>query len=125
VSDERKETCIHFRGVQHKRCEAGIALVTVRDASGGGPYRWPCLPPMVPGQTCATTCDSFRAPTAEEIAAEDAEREAAIAEWMDRRQCGNCPTCGEAMTERRVGRCVYAEPCGHRIGQVADAEDAP
>jgi hypothetical protein len=125
MNDKRKETCVHFRGVQHKRCEAGIALVTVRDASGGGPYRWPCLPPMVPGQTCTTTCASFRAPTAEEIAAEDAEFAGAFAEIMQRHRDGRCIVCGEVATRKVVGRCAYAEPCGHRQGQVAAAEDAP
>lgn len=31
---------------------------------------------------------------------------------------GTCPICGARMErERQVGRCVYAEPCGHRLYQ--------
>lgn len=32
---------------------------------------------------------------------------------------GDCPTCGTKVESRRTeGRCAYAEPCGHRLGQV-------
>ena len=69
----RRGTCVHFVGVQHECCEAGVVMRSVRDTSGGGPYRWPCLPPLKPGQTCATTCAQRREPTDEEIAASERE----------------------------------------------------
>jgi hypothetical protein len=35
--------CVHFTGIQHPTCKAGVDYKTVRDSSGKGPYRWPCL----------------------------------------------------------------------------------
>lgn len=30
---------------------------------------------------------------------------------------GRCPVCGQPVTEKQVGSCVYGEPCGHRLYQ--------
>ena len=112
---KRADTCFHFRGIQNV-CAAGIDLVTVRDASQPGPYRWPCL--SLDGRKATTTCPSYREPTAEEIAADRAAWDARIAELDERLKRGECGECGvKTASVRQVGRCVYAEPCGHRIGQ--------
>lgn len=47
-----------------------------------------------------------------------AEDDAAIATALQRLTSGVCPECGAAVErERQVGRCVYAEPCNHRLYQ--------
>ncbi len=114
-------TCVHFRGIQHATCAAGVSLVSVRDASQPGPYRWPCLT-LRADLKATTTCPSFREPTAEEIAADEAEFKAAMDRMRDNAAKGLCNTCGVKTTSvRQAGHCVYANPCGHRIGQ-GDAE---
>jgi hypothetical protein len=35
----------------------------------------------------------------------------------DLRALGYCPTCGQPITLRQIGRCVYDEPCGHHRAQ--------
>lgn len=113
----RPGSCFHFRGIQHATCLAGIKMIDVRDDSQPGPYRWPCIT-IAGREPATTTCASFREPTKEEIAAWDAKVEARLKEIADRHERGLCADCGAKITRaRQVGRCAYAEPCGHRIGQ--------
>lgn len=63
------------------------------------------------------TPEECEAETAKLIAAADAF-EAALA-------LGKCPHCGAQIQRREtVGRCAYARPCGHRLGQTM-TEDSP
>jgi hypothetical protein len=70
-------TCIHFRGIQHETCEAGVALDSVKDTSAT-PYEWPCLRTRS-GRPCATSCEKYQAPTAEQIAEDEAKISALVA----------------------------------------------
>lgn len=113
--------CIHFRGIQNQ-CGAGIDPKTVRDASKKGPYRWPCM--TLPGfEPAATECGSYRPMTQEELDDETAKMLAAVEKFEADLKSGVCPHCGNPILERRrSGRCEYAEPCGHRLGQVGGDE---
>jgi hypothetical protein len=31
---------------------------------------------------------------------------------------GHCPHCAKEMTAHKVGRCLYAKPCGHRLNEI-------
>lgn len=109
--------CIHFNGLQHDRCKAGVLVLSVRDISPPRPYRWPCIT-FVGAPPCATTCASFRAETQEERDARTASTLAAAEQHCRKLAHGHCPTCNTLIGEfRQEGCCVYAEPCGHRIGQ--------
>ena len=58
------------------------------------------------------------APTAEEIAEHEAWIRDRLNEFRERGKRGECTDCGQKITAvRQVGSCVYADPCGHRIGQ--------
>lgn len=114
--------CKHFIGVQHQKCEADVTMLSVRDDSGDGMYRWPCV--IMEGRPpCATTCASFSAETEEEVKAAADEVDAMIVQFRERRRAGRCPTCNEAMTEQRFNRCIWAQPCGHRVGQSSDSDE--
>lgn len=82
-----------------------------------GAAKYPCL--AHGGDTpCAIVCESFRAFTQEELDAVEAEFTKRWDEMTAKAARGECNTCGvKATAVRQVGRCVYAEPCGHRIGQ--------
>lgn len=80
----RHGTCVHFCGIQHATCAAGVAMDSVRDDNN----------------------KSERAV------------QALMQRFRDRSARGECTDCGAKIAEvRQVGRCVYAEPCGHRVGQ--------
>lgn len=114
---KRVGTCVHFRGIQHATCAAGIDMKPVRDSSQPGPYRWPCMT-LKADSPATTTCPSYRDPTPEEIAADEAAWNKRLDEMRDNARKGLCNACGVKTTSvRQVGRCVYADPCGHRIGQ--------
>jgi len=61
--------CVHFRGIQHAECKAGINL---REIVGGDDLGWaarlPCL--LMDREKCMVTCASRRLPTREEAEAE-------------------------------------------------------
>lgn len=68
TTEERSQKCVHFTGIQHERCGAGVDYKAVRD-SDKSPYRWPCL--TLHGEAADTTCDKRLLPTAAEVKAEE------------------------------------------------------
>lgn len=118
----RAGTCVHFRGIQHDKCCAGVDMKSVRDESQPGPYRWPCITltgiTKKPTPQATTTCEKYREPTADEIKADEDAFNARLDEMRERTKRGECSTCGQKATRaRQVGKCVYLDPCGHRVGQ--------
>ncbi len=110
--------CRFFTGIQNVACEAGVQYRSVRDASGDGPFRWPCLTLTLSGRPCTTTCPKRSTWTAEEARAKAEESEAHTVEFLRKLGAGICPTCNATVEKKRqVDRCVYADPCGHRLYQ--------
>jgi hypothetical protein len=103
-------TCLHFTGLLHDACGAGVAYAAVRDESVR-PYGFPCFRDRPGGLPCALA--RFR--TEDEARAEEAAAAESIKRFFRQIADGACPHCGRAMTQRQVGRCVYAEPCGNRL----------
>ena len=62
ISKEMCE-CVHFNGIQHGTCKAGVTYTDVSDKSMK-PYGFPCL------QVHVTTCPKRQHPTLEEATAE-------------------------------------------------------
>lgn len=108
--------CRHFHGIQNV-CGAGINPLDVRDTSVRGMARWPCFA-VAWARPCATICEQVSLLTDEEQAAEDREFAAACDKVIAGLAAGKCPDCGAGVDRReQVGKCVYARPCGHRLGQ--------
>lgn len=102
-------TCRHFKGIQHKKCEAGVVYDSFK---GLGPL-WKVLPCMGPG-----SCASKSTPTQEEAEAAADAREAHIAAFLAKTNLGVCGTCDDRSTDwKQAGHCIYSVPCGHRVGQ--------
>lgn len=119
-------TCVHFNGYgirDEKKCRAGVRYLDVQDDSNNA-RRWPCTPPLGKRPVCTTECSLRQFPTPEAVDAKEAEIQAAIAEALAKIALGECHVCGAKVEQRKqVGRCAYAEPCGHRIGQVDTGDD--
>jgi hypothetical protein len=110
--EKRLQRCIHFTGIQHDRCAAGVDYMSVRDLSVR-PARFPCT-----NSDAVTKCVRRELPTREQVHAEMAEENAAIEAFLTKLRDGICPHCGKKPDDfEQVGHCVYARPCGHRIGQ--------
>jgi hypothetical protein len=109
------ETCVHFRGIQHETCRAGVRLQLVKDTSGDGPFRWPCIPPLPRAQPCTTTCAQRRFPTDEEMAAEERVWTAAL----NRIDAGRSPCCDAALdvrtAPRDTSRVLFCKACGEVV----------
>lgn len=109
-----KTRCVHFTGVQHETCKAGVCYRDIPREKNpkAGIIGIPCINPNL------NTCDKRQFPTDEEARAEAKEMDEAIEKFLGRLKDGLCPHCGKNVEKRvQVGPCVYAEPCGHRIGQ--------
>lgn len=112
----RKHVCVNFNGVQNAACKLGIAYKSV-EAMTPGAHTLPCS--RTPERAaCPSSCDSYTEPTVEQLAEFNRQLDARFAEIADRHKRGECAECGAKVASvEQVGRCVYARPCGHRIGQ--------
>jgi hypothetical protein len=119
LAEQYANKCIHFNGVMNNRCEADIAYADVRQPiedrqPGDLAYALPCLKDRKGHATCAL----LQFPTAEEAIEHENKAEARIAELLGKLHDNICPHCDTPVEkQRQVGRCVYAEPCGHRLYQ--------
>lgn len=110
-----KEWCRHYTGaLSNTSCEAGVEYDAVRDTTQK-PFHLPCTDPAVRDR-----CVSFEAYTDDEIA----KHNRAITGWMQHladfgeKKRSDCPQCKQEVTQLvQVGRCVYCNPCGHRLWQ--------
>lgn len=86
------------------------------------PFRHADVPPAGYGtpewvEQCAPLLDvgAKRRPADPQGWASDYLRE--VCDRNDLKALGYCATCGQPITLRQVGRCVYGEPCGHYRAQ--------
>jgi len=108
--------CRHFTGIQNDCCKAGVAYSPLRDISGPGMARWPCLTIVGRGEA-STVCPKRELMTTADWDAHEAEVSAAVDGALAKIAAGKCHVCGaNAEPSRVTGRCRYAA-CGHRIGQ--------
>jgi hypothetical protein len=117
--------CVHYAGLSEfsdhglvdvTRCRAGVAYDDVEAATPAGP-RWKRLP-CFRDQEDIATCAQRRFPTDEEIEARNTERRARVLAYFENIANNECPHCHQAVKKyQQVGRCVYADPCGHRMYQ--------
>lgn len=114
---ERKPRCKHYTGIMNDKCDAGVKYDTVRVERGPGKgYALPCLDDKSEPEAVCFLCEF---PTAEELAAEEAEHKKAMADMLKARaaivtRLGgpwkkgtlgaegviDCPCCGGAKTLR-------------------------
>lgn len=127
----RENYCRHHNGYVNEVCDAGVRyldVVTDPDNQFGINLRMPCSEPTEKELKHATplaiecynnkgNCPKREFPTAEEVRIADEESDRRFAAKMQRLKDGFCLVCDQPMTKKQVGRCVYAEPCGHRLYQ--------
>jgi hypothetical protein len=114
--------CKHFTGIQNDCCAVGVAYSPLRDISGPGMARWPCLT-LVNRPEASTVCPRRELMTDADWGAHEGEVRAAIDSAFGKIAAGKCHVCGaDAEPSRVVGRCRYAA-CGHRIGQEITNEE--
>ena len=111
-----QDRCQHFNGLINDACRVGIRYEDVRDTATS-PYGVPCLVSDL-HPTATTTCERAKFLTDDEAKAKEEEIYARARARLEREQAGFCGQCG-AKVERKaqVGRCIYNEPCGCRLGQ--------
>jgi hypothetical protein len=104
-------TCRNLRRLPLK-CAVGVDIKAECFKVGKSVISAPCLEGFG-----AWSCDKY-----EPTPREDVERQwgpvfAAADALIDRMAEGKCGHCGAEIQERvQQGHCVYAQPCGHRLG---------
>lgn len=82
----KRDSCIHYTGCLNPRSPTCKAGVNYREHAGGDGFGWvkrlPCFKLENCDPAAVVKCDQYREPTAEEIAAHEAEVQAAIAKLM-------------------------------------------
>ena len=124
--ENEMRTCRHFNGTQHATCKAGVRYADVRDPEGriGVREPYPCLRfetrQTKPGADCAVKCEKREFRTREEVEQREATMRAHVDAFVQKFNDGKvCPHCDTPIeTRKKVGRCMYVLPCGHRLGQV-------
>jgi activating signal cointegrator 1 len=115
-SKPRLERCRHFNGTLNRTCKVGMNFADMWDRSVS-PAQLPCLEDPG-GIGCKTVCPKVSYYTREERVAMDRETAEALRQFVENLDNAICPTCKKAYAKQtQVGRCVYAEPCGHRLYQ--------
>ena len=123
----KTDTCRYFNGLINERCDCNVLYEEVRVESGISEppmsrYIYPCVPPRTGASDAAIAeraekCPQCSYPTLEE---EDADRkrvEERLLERITKIANGICPNHDRPIEKVRVGRCVYAHPCGCRLYQ--------
>jgi hypothetical protein len=113
--------CHHYTGLvgrageprEGRRCKAGVLYDDVKRLSvPGHGYKLPCIGD--PDTECA-----LYAPVTPEEEAESyriaLQRFTQAIQVID---AGHCPHCAREMTAQKVGQCLYANPCGHRLNEI-------
>lgn len=115
--------CVHFNGIQHDKCDAGVNYRKLANDVVGFGAHLPCLPRSSLRKLPLAECAQFCAMTKAQDEAREAEVKAAIDKAMAAIAAGKCHVCGaEAEPSKVIGRCRYAA-CGHRVGQVDTGEE--
>ena len=69
-------------------------------------------------QPATTTCERAKFLTDDEAKAREAEIRGHAEARAERERAGFCGQCGTKVERKaQVGRCIYNEPCGCRLGQ--------
>ena len=111
-----QDRCEHFNGLINAVCRAGVTYTDVRVGSTR-PYAFPCLVSEV-HQPATTTCERAKFLTDDEAKAREAEIRGHAEARAERERAGFCGQCGTKVERKaQVGRCIYNEPCGCRLGQ--------
>jgi hypothetical protein len=110
IVEQALNRCQHFNGLMNDVCRAGVAY---REVGGAG--RWPCLRSMHGEEV---ECPQRQWTTSEQAESEADRADAYIRQMNERAARNECWHCGKPIQKKvQVGRCIYAEPCGCRLGQ--------
>jgi hypothetical protein len=104
--------CIHFNGVQHDKCEAGV---NYHELLGDGPGCFAHLP-CLKDDSGTVVCPKREFCSRETAETNVNEHEAHIKQFLEDLRQSICQICKVQVKQRQVGSCVYGT-CGHRLYQ--------
>ena len=104
--------CIHFNGVQHDVCDAGVNYHGLMGSETGCFAHMPCFN----DEKSTVVCPKRQFPSREEAEKDVTESDARIAKFIEELNQSICSICKVQVKQRQVGRCVYGT-CGHRLYQ--------
>lgn len=112
----KNDFCRHYTGMMNKSCDAGVEYNSIKSIEDTyPPVTWHCYNP-----NAVVKCPLYEEHTPEELEEQKKQIAAALVRmagfWGG--DSDECPQCGGTIeAAEQVGRCVYARPCGCRVGQ--------
>lgn len=108
--------CRHYSGMMNKSCDAGVEYDSIKTTQDDyPPVTWHCI-----NEGAKVKCPKHELHTPEEIAEQHRQIGAALTRFVAflNGEGDECPQCGAKMeSAEKIGRCVYARPCGCRVMQ--------
>ena len=123
LAEQLSGRCKHFTGIQHAECKMNI---NYEELVGGNRFGIGKRIPCIARNETDVQCTLLAFLTPEEVKAEEDEIQAELAKMLEKMASNVCPHCDKPIEEyQQVGRCVYANPCGHRQYQGKVPSDRP
>jgi hypothetical protein len=114
VEEQIANACRYFNGIGNEYCEAKVKYTDVIQYPNDRPSVHPCFKE----NNISFSCTKAAFYTEEEVQQEVKKIDDLFAQVTSDLQNNICPTCKQPIEKRKqVGRCVYANPCGHRLYQ--------
>lgn len=101
MSSRITSECLFFTGLQHAHCSEGVSYNSLRDVSGGGMARWPCLT-LAGRPAAATVCPKRQLMTETDREKREIEICAAVRGALGAISSGKCPACESSSEPSRV-----------------------
>lgn len=122
MKKRRELTCKHFNGLRNEACDLDIEYKTVTDYPESRANEAPFFQKTVAcfgfdDAECSITCSKREFYTPEEIEAKAAASLERLRQYSEDYKNDICPNHKIPMVKKQIGRCIYADPCGCRLGQ--------
>jgi len=122
--ERRLGTCKHFTGLIYESCKNKIVYNLVRikpeelkDEAPAFQYAYACFKKDDKFFEAPHPCAFREFYNEEEIDAQDKERLEKLNQYFKDVENDICPNHKTPMVQKQIGSCIYAMPCGCRIGQ--------
>lgn len=120
--ERRGKTCRHFTGIINEVCELGINYDTVTSFPASRADHPPFMQTARAcfgrdDEECSIVCPKREFYTKDELDEQERQQYERLNQYFEDLKNDICPNHKIPITKKQIGRCIYADPCGCRLGQ--------